>query len=160
MAQGGTYEALSAWIEERIRGRQLRWMVGAPSALGGLGTAAGAVLGLTLVVNLSLAFLCAWLAACVIALAIDRRTIRREQRETAEVLRAYGDRVRNHQETTRDLFHIVSWDEDVAVGKNGDTTIIRDLTLLAGPEPVSAIWRCRSATLTTTSGLGSATASA
>ena len=134
------YDSVSGWIEDKVRGRQLRWMIALPSALGTVVSAIAAVLRIQIVAYVSLGLLAAWLGICVLMLAIDRRSVRRSIRDKDDVLKAYGDSIRSEQEADQDLFHTSSWDEEVSISSGGNAVIIRKFILKTNDRSVRAIW--------------------
>jgi len=134
------FESLADVIEGQIRDRRLRWMVGIPSGVAAIIVGIGWVFGLPVVVNVTLVCVSVFLALTVVCMAISRRYMRRSLGRTYQILNRYGDRIRDEQERDKNLFHTTAWREEVRVGKDGDTTIIRFMTLQAGPGPVSAVW--------------------
>jgi hypothetical protein len=146
MAQN-LYDSLADTIEDLIRDRKLRWLIALPSGIGTVivlgGTvlaATGVVPGLSLPVNVTLVVLAVFLGVSVLVLALSRRFLRGELARKNLVLERYGDRIREAQENNVDLFHTNAWDEEARVGKKGDTTIARTMTIRAGAAPVPAIW--------------------
>lgn len=134
------FSAAADMVEDRVRDRKLRWLIAIPSAVGTVLSIVGIAAKIQPLANVSLLVLSAFLFVVVIVLGINRRYMRRELGRTTKVLQGYGIRVRHAQETNKDLFHTTSWSEEVSVAAKGDTSIVRDITVEAGPEPVGAIW--------------------
>lgn len=134
------FSALADWIEDKVRDRKLRWLIGIPSALATALAIIGIAGRIQPLANVSLLTLSAFLFLVVIVLGVNRRYLRREIAKATTVLKSYGGRIRRAQETNNDLFHTTAWVENVSVGHKGDAYIVRDITIKAGPESVPAIW--------------------
>lgn len=134
------FSEIATVIEDNVRDRKLRWMVAIPSAIGSLLVIVGINAGNGVLVNVSLACLAGFLGLVVIVMAIARRYMRSELGGQTHILRMYGKRIREAQEENLDLFHTTDWSEKVDVTKNGDSVIVRDITIRAGEMRVPAIW--------------------
>jgi len=134
------FSALADWIEDKVRDRKLRWLIAVPSGVATVLAIIGIAAAIQPLANVSLLVLSIFLFIVVITLGVNRRYMRRELGRTGRVLQTYGERVRRTQETNRDLFHTVRWSESVAVADKGNTTIVRDISVRIGAQPVAAIW--------------------
>ena len=133
-------DALSDWIESKVRGRRLRWLISIPAGIGGVASLVFACLGWAIPAGISQTITCVFLAIVVVVLALARRGIRQDAVRKEVILRGFGDRIRRGQEKNRDLFHVTRWQEEITVTRHGDSRIVRDFTIVCGERPLPAIF--------------------
>lgn len=134
------FSALADSIEDLVRDRKLRWMVAIPSLIATILLVVGIASRVSQFVNVTLLVTSLFLGAVVLVMAMARRYMRRQIIQKSKVVGRYADSIFRTQESNPSYFTIESWDEAQAVGKKGDTTIVREIRIKAGQYPVPAVW--------------------
>lgn len=134
------WESFADFVEDKVRDRKLRWLVGAPTAAASLVVALGLYKQDGRMVNLTLASISIFLGLAVLGMALSRAYMRRQASKESKVVDRYANAIYLAQKDNPSYFTIDKWSENQAIGKKADTRIVRDIDIIAGDESVPAVW--------------------
>lgn len=132
--------SLADWIESLVRDRKLRWLIAIPATIASIVLAIGILGQFGEVVNITLLASTIFLLAVVMILALARRYMRGQAIRSSKVVSRYADAIFQNQQSNPHYFTIEKWHESQFVGKRGDTSIVREIHIKAGANPVPAVW--------------------
>lgn len=133
-------EATSATLEESIRNRRLKWIVGVPTGILGAISFILMCLDVELAAYATSTVLSLWLVCCVFILAISRRYMRREINMFQGIAEHYGRHIYETQSSSPGYFRVLSWNEVQVLRSDGSVDITRDLTISPVSEILRAVW--------------------
>lgn len=133
-------DSLANFIEDAIRERNLRWIVSIPASSMTVLSILGFAFDRTQAAVVLLFLALGTTLISLIVLALSRRAMRKELKDTSGVLNSYGEKVRREQESDPEYFSISGWKERLTVSNHGNTTIVKDLAIIVGGRPIGSAW--------------------